>query len=714
LCLFILAGASCATATPPVVVRPEPPVVTWEDKLSWIMRLEDQRILRDPNPLPPVIIAPATTTLPAVVAPPPPSDLVRLLSDGEARVRRRAALGLGRVGLPDAVAPLVTVLGSDEEPEVRQMAAFALGLIGDAAARPALQAALREPDLLVQGRAAEALGLIGDRTDADLVSGMVRTHVVAGAFMDIGPDDVTYPLAPAAEAARLGLYALARLGSYEALAAAALDATYQPVSRWWPVAYALQRLPDPRSAPALITLLGTPGRYTAAFAARGLAVIKAQDAVPPLRQIVERRSAPPAVVVQAIRALAVLGDAATVPLLTPVVIDTAADSTLRLEAMTALLTLAGAESLDLMLELITDEAPYIRGTAFRTLARIDPDAFLSALSGMDADRDWTVRTAEAAALASVPPDRTGARIRLLLQDKDLRVVAATLNALVAAKAPGVDAILLEHLKADDFAIRTAAARGLAQLKVVPAVPALAAAYRATTGDSNYAARGAILSALAELNAEVARPMLEESLRDRDWAIRVRAAELLRARGGDAAATAAAIRPSVPGRAITEAEWQGIVNPTFSPHAYIETDKGRIEIELAVLDAPLTVANFAALVRKGFFDGIAIHRVVPDFVVQAGDPRGDGEGGPGYTIRDEINMRPYLRGTIGMALDWEDTGGSQFFITHSPQPHLDARYTVFGHVVDGMEVVDRLVPWDVIRSIRIWDGVTPPEPAPVTP
>jgi cyclophilin family peptidyl-prolyl cis-trans isomerase len=104
--------------------------------------------------------------------------------------------------------------------------------------------------------------------------------------------------------------------------------------------------------------------------------------------------------------------------------------------------------------------------------------------------------------------------------------------------------------------------------------------------------------------------------------------------------------------------------------------------------------------------MAIHRVVPNFVVQAGDTRGDGHGGPGYTIRDEINMRPYLRGTVGMALDWEDTGGSQFFITHSPQPHLDGRYTAFGHVVAGMEIVDRLMPWDVIQRVRIWDGVTP--------
>jgi cyclophilin family peptidyl-prolyl cis-trans isomerase len=151
-----------------------------------------------------------------------------------------------------------------------------------------------------------------------------------------------------------------------------------------------------------------------------------------------------------------------------------------------------------------------------------------------------------------------------------------------------------------------------------------------------------------------------------------------------------------------------VAPPFSPHAFIETDKGTIEIELAVTDAPITVDNFVTLARKGFFDGTGIHRVVADFVVQDGDPRGDGEGGPGYSLRDEINQRPYLRGTVGMALDWEDTGGSQFFITHSPQPHLDARYTVFGHVVNGMDVVDRIVPWDVIRSMRIWDGVTPRE------
>ena len=92
----------------------------------------------------------------------------------------------------------------------------------------------------------------------------------------------------------------------------------------------------------------------------------------------------------------------------------------------------------------------------------------------------------------------------------------------------------------------------------------------------------------------------------------------------------------------------------------------------MLDAPQTSRNFMNLARKGSSTACAIHRVVPNFVVQDGDSRGDGSGGPGYTIRDELNERPFLRGTVGMALSWKDTGGSQFFIMHSPAPHLDAQ------------------------------------------
>lgn len=668
-----------------------------------MIRLEDQRILRDPNPLSPAVIVPATRNTPAVIAPPPPSDLLRLLGDGEARVRRRAAQALGRVGLPDAVEPLTAAL-ADPEPEVRQMAAFALGLIGAPAARPPLTTALKDPDPVVQGRAAEALGNIGDRADAGVVAEMTQAHVKAGVLAGLAPDDLTYPLSPPVEAARLGLYALVRLGAYEAIAATVLDASGKPLSTWWPVAYALQRPADPRAAAPLIALLATPGRYTAAFAARGLGVIKAQDGAASLRQIVEQRQADPAVVIQAMRALAAIGDAAAAPVLQKIVIgQPAVEPALRLEAMTALADVATAESLDLMIELTLDRAPPIRAAAMRTIARLDPEMFLATLSGLDVDRDWTVRAAQATALGTAAKELGQARLRLMLQDNDQRVVPAVLAALAASKAPGVEQLLIEHLKADDFVVRAAAANGLAELEAVPAVPVLLDAYRGSEGDSTYVARAAALTAAARINPSAARPVLEQALRDREWAIRVRAASLLREQG---VTTADPVRPATSGRAVAADEWQMLVNPRFSPHAYIETDRGVIEIELAILDAPLTVANFIALSRRGFFTGIAIHRVVPDFVIQGGDPRGDGEGGPGYSIRDELNQRPYLRGTVGMALDWEDTGGSQFFITHSPQPHLDARYTVFGHVVAGMDIVDQIQPFDVIRRIRIVDGVTP--------
>ena len=135
-------------------------------------------------------------------------------------------------------------------------------------------------------------------------------------------------------------------------------------------------------------------------------------------------------------------------------------------------------------------------------------------------------------------------------------------------------------------------------------------------------------------------------------------------------------------------------------AKVETTKGSFVIEFVPEDAPLTVDNFIQLARKGFFNGQTIPRVVPNFVIQAGDPRGDTNGGPGYQIRCEINEVLYERGTVGMALSGKDTGGSQWFVTHSPQPHLDGGYTVFGHVISGMEVVDNIARGDIIRRVIV--------------
>ena len=693
--------AACASV--PLAVPVKPPVIAWEEKLGWIMRLEDQRILRDPNPPAPVVLVPATAGQPAIVAPPPPSDLITLLGDEEGRTRRRAALAVGRVGLAEAV-PALQPLLNDPEPEVRQMTAFALGLIGDPGARPALLASLADPDPMVQGRAAEAIGMIGDRSDAPAVAMMVRTRVQGGALAGVAPDDLAWPLTPSVEVTRLGIYALARLGSFEALASAVLDASGAPVSSWWPVAYALARGADPRAAPALLSLLPTPGRFTGAFAARGLGAVKAVNASAALRDIVSNRQREPAVVIQAVRALGAIRDPASAPVLAKIVTLRDVDPTLRMEAATALGALRSSEMSEFMIDLLSDPVPALRAAAIRALAALDPDVFLTMLSGLDPDGDWTVRDALAETLGTLPEGGGVARLLTMLADRDGKVVASTMRALVAAKAPGVDRILIDRVKPGDLASRLAAMGGLADIKATAAVPVLTDAYRTATGGDGASVRAAVLGALSSIDAASARPLLLEAIRDGDWALRVKAAAILGGQGaGDMSAQ---IRPALT-RPIGEAEWQNLLAPPYSPHAFVETDRGTIEIELAILEAPRTVANFVDLARKGFFDGLAVHRVVTDFVVQGGDPRGDGEGGPGYTIRDELNEIPYARGTVGMALDGKDSGGSQFFITHSPQPHLDARYTAFGRVVSGIDVVDRIQPRDVIRHVRIWDGTTPP-------
>ncbi|RNI14040.1 peptidylprolyl isomerase [Methanohalophilus sp. RSK] len=135
-------------------------------------------------------------------------------------------------------------------------------------------------------------------------------------------------------------------------------------------------------------------------------------------------------------------------------------------------------------------------------------------------------------------------------------------------------------------------------------------------------------------------------------------------------------------------------------AIIETDKGDIVLELFENDAPRTVANFEKLIKQGFYNGLNFHRVIPDFVIQGGCPKGDGTGGPGYTIKCEINPRKHTKGALSMAHAGKDTGGSQFFITHSPQSHLDGMHTVFGKVIEGMDVAYNIKPGDVMNRLRV--------------
>ncbi len=691
-----LVAAACKTATPP---PKGPPPIPFEQKMARILQLEDQRILRmEPPPPPPVVVPKRGRAAPVAPAPPPVGDLVALIADADPRIRRRAALAIGRVGLPDGVAPLTGLL-SDTDAEVRQGAAFGLGLIGDSSAAAGLVQALADAVPMVRGRAAEALGLIGAKDSAGAVGALAAEYARHAAVTGRAPDDETWPAPPEAEAFKLAIFALVRLGAWDPLAAAVLDAD-RAITHWWPVAYALQRINDPRALPALRRLVAGPGKYTVAFAVRGLGSLKDVSAGPTLVPLLDGKQ-PLEVTVAAIRAVGQIGLADAVEPLGRITGDPKGDPNLRLEAVSALGSLKGTAALPVVQDLITHPWPVLRIAALRAAAAIDPESFVVILASLDPDPHWTVRSALAGILATLPEEIAVDRLRAMLADEDKRVLPAVLRGLVRLKVADAPDLLLSRVKELDFSLRAAVSELIGQVKPPGGAQALRDAYKTAASDVAYSARTAALDALATYGAAEAGDTLKAALRDPEWAVRVRAAELLDKLepSGDHRRV---MRPA-PGPVPVRYDDKTLVVVEYSPHVFIDTAKGTIEFELAVLDAPQTSRNFVSLARKGFFNGLAIHRVVPNFVVQDGDARGDGTGGPGYTIRDELNERPFLRGSVGMALSWKDTGGSQFFITHSPQPHLAAKYTAFGHVVTGMEVVDKIQQGDVIQRIRVWDG-----------
>ena len=712
--LLGLALTRCASTPPPPA--PTQVVVSYEQKMAWILRLEDQRLLRDPAlpapeeaalvergdpnapPVPDAAVSPTVVRLPRSATP----DLLRLIEDPSAAIRRRSALAIGRVRVAEGVPALVGAL-SDPQMEVREIAAFGLGLLGDTAAAEPLVEALRDVSPVVQGRAAQALGMLGATGTVDAIRAMVAMHVTEA--YDVDPEELGYPLTPRVEAFRSGIYALAALGSYDALVATILTEEGDPVLWWWPVAHALSQVDDPRAVGPLKTLAGIQGSIGVAIAARGLGALGDSSVLSALVELLDPRRRDARVVMTAVRALADLGDNKAAPALRRLIQTPDLDPTLLLELVEALAAVGARDSTDAMIELLTHRWPPLRGAALRGLARLDPDLFVLVLSGLQVDSQWQVRADLAGALAFVDPDVGAFRLTLMLEDEDRRVIPEVLRSLVTVRAPNAVDVLLAHLPDSDVVVRKTAATLLGELEERRAVEPLASAYRDATGNPSYLARAAVVDALARIGGAPALETLRTALEDPDWAVRVRAAEHLATRDPSSDA-GTAIRPAplrFPFEAYRSPE---LVTPTVSPHVFIDTDRGTIQIELAVNEAPLTADNFMRLARSGFYNGLLVHRVVPNYVAQAGDPRSDSEGGPGYTIRDELSPLPFLRGTVGMALDWADTGGSQFFITSLPQPQLDARYTVFGKVIAGMDVVDQLQRGDVIRLVRVWDGTTP--------
>jgi cyclophilin family peptidyl-prolyl cis-trans isomerase/HEAT repeat protein len=630
-------------------------------------------------------------------------ELVRRLRDSDRGVRRRAALAAGRIAAPELVPPLVELM-NDQEVEVRRMAAFALGLAGSRLAVERLLASLQDADAQVRDRAAEALGRIGDARAALPIARLVIDSLPKTIDrMTVRGDDPKDAAAQWGEQ-RLALFALARLKDVQAARVALLDGA-RPRFDWWAATWVAMRLESPELRPVLLAAAASDEPLQRALAARGLGALADATAVDVLLPLVRDRDE--TVAMQALRALGATADARGRPA-AAAALDAASD-VVRREALRTLALLPGQRSLrEALVRQVGSRDPWIRAAALPALAWNDREDFALVLSGMDPDRDFRVRAALATALGRSGDEMSVGILHAMLRDEDPRVVAAVLGALAAARGKDSLDTLRRHLEHADLGVRVAAAEAVGTLSPAAMSGPLLAAWRRGLGDGagELEARIAAVVALAAQQDDAARTGLAEvARRDPARAVRARAATLLREAGGEA------IDPGPQSVSRAPLDYRAAMAPydprpgvpLYTPRAFVKTRHGTFEIQLDVVEAPLTTASFVALARRGFYDGLSFHRVEPGFVVQGGCPRGDGNGGPGYALRCEITRRAYGRGAVGMALSGKDTGGSQFFVTLQPQPHLDGGYTLFGQVTAGMDVVDRIRPGDVIERVTLWTG-----------
>jgi cyclophilin family peptidyl-prolyl cis-trans isomerase/HEAT repeat protein len=623
----------------------------------------------------------------------------RALVSPDSVVRRVAATAAGRIRDLRAT-PLVLPLLVDPDSTVRVAAAFALGLLRDTAAvRPLMERLAGQPvlDGPTAVEAVTALAKIGGppvgQYFGDLLTGSaVLTPADRGAVLwqtlleswRLGPDAPVDALLPFT------------------------DDTSASVR--WRTAFSLGRLRAPRAAERLTVLLRDPAAFVRSLAARALTRQYADTAgLAPgtVAGLLARAAADqsPQVRIHALRSLAGFRDSSLAGELVGLLSDPLPN--VQVEAAATLGALGGAEAARALARTVGGKGTFaVRREALLGLARADSAAYRGAADRWRSAADWRERAAAAEADAVAGSGATP----WFLRDRDGRVIAAGLQAWAGA-ATGAETSLLAAARPllghADAAVRSVAADVVSRAADPADLPALTRAYGGSARDSFPEAAISALGAIAairrsgaEAAARVDREFLAAVPRPSDYLIRRWAED----NWPEAAVRWGPAYPIATGR--TTQDYRDLVrrfvlapDSLARPKVTIDTEqRGPIEVELLGPDAPLTVANFLRLVGRRFFDGNRWHRVVPNFVVQDGDPRGDGFGGPGGAIRDEINRNRYDSPMLGMALSGPDTGSSQWFINLSPQPHLDGTYTVFGRVTGGNAALVRITQGDVIRTI----------------
>ena len=612
-------------------------------------------------------------------------------------VRRQAALLAGRgAGDSTAVALLVQAL-QDSSVAVSSAAAFGLGLVRDARALAPLVEFVRaaSPDRQTDAHreAVTAIAKIGGDTGARALA-----DIAGGAGTSTAPV-VTRALF---EAWRLGTRAPVGL---LVPAAAAPDAATRRAA-----VYSLARLRVAAAAAPLFAALQDQDVNIRLIAARGISAAIVDSAALNRDRVVGRligllADREPRTRVNVLRALGSLRENSATTAIMPLLGD--ADVGVQVQAETTLGAIGGDKAVATLVERLPNPVFALRRQAMIALAEASPLRGGRAAATLLGDADWRWRRVAAEAFAAA---RNREQLEALLADRDGRVVAAALEALgrVVADSDAVAGHARRLIAHDDPAVRSVAADLVARRPNLTDVDLLVGAYHRADADSFNDGRLSAVAALAAIarTGDAGRRAVRERFlttvpRSEDYLVRRLVVERL----SDAAETWGPVRPIATGW--TDADYRDVVRRYLLPAAMggappqvtVETDRGNFVVRLLPVEAPLTVAAFLRLVDRRFFDGHRWHRVVPNFVVQDGDPRGDGWGGPGFALRDEVNPVRYATGTVGMALSGPDTGGSQFFITHSAQPHLDGVYTVFGEVVSGAPVLAALAQGDQIRRIR---------------
>ncbi len=598
-------------------------------------------------------------------------------------VRARAALSLGRIGDERAAEPLAALL-RDRDAAVRTEAAFAAGILGDPTLSAALVPMLGDADERVAARAAWAVGMLGGPSgEAALVAAVAKANE------------------PGRRAALLmGLW---RFGSSSAATAAEPYARDSDARVREAALYVLARRPGESSLELLTAGLSDSNPQTAALCARALGLLARTDSVGALSAAVESGATPVRIgSLMALSAILEKNPAASLPPeARPRALALSGDANPNL-AVPALALLRwqvdDRESFRRLWSTATGGKERRQQAALQALMGALGGKALDVTDGAIASPDPFLRAAAAEALSFLPEAEAATRRQRLAGDPEVVVRLKVLEGLKTAADAAASRAVIDELAADpDAGVRAAAIDALALSGDPGLLARLREAVVASYGD---AAPDVPISALAAAEKSPENPeatAVAEAGYAHPSVLVSRLARRALVRTFHADPARFPWKEYATGK--TAADYAALIGEARRPwRLRVETARGAFTLRLDGTTAPLTVMNILALAGKEYFDGAPIHRVVPNFVVQDGDPTGTGNGGPGYEIRDELSAAPYAAGTLGMALSGPDTGGSQWFVTQAPEPHLDGGYTVFGSLAAGMDVVLRLEQGD--RIVRV--------------